>query len=198
MAANVVLSAMKHAWITLAPLNLPMALMGGLALAVWQRVRATRDVDLLISLHTVELAQVLNVLAGGQIHAKPGATVKSLGSLRIMQLEYEPPGAFVDVNVDLLLADSDYHREALARRVAVRLPEVDLEIYVLACEDMILHKLLAGRVIDRSDVTALLRIHRQKLDRPYLLEWVGALKLENEFNQVWHDAFPDKPVLSPE
>jgi hypothetical protein len=36
MAADVVLCALKHVWVSLEPLKIPMALMGGLALAAWK------------------------------------------------------------------------------------------------------------------------------------------------------------------
>jgi hypothetical protein len=41
------LRALKHVWVALQPLNLPMAVMGGIAVAAWKHVRATQDVDLL-------------------------------------------------------------------------------------------------------------------------------------------------------
>jgi hypothetical protein len=153
MAGNLVLSALKHVWTTLAPLRLPMAVMGGVALAAWQYVRATRDVDLLVSLGNTDPGLVMTRLAAASIHPKRQPPLVPLGSLQIVQFRYEPPGAFVDVQVDLLLAESNYHRQALARRVPIHLPELGVEMHVLACEDLILHKLLAGRMIDRASRT---------------------------------------------
>jgi hypothetical protein len=45
--AELVLGTLKHLWDTLAPLKLPIAVMGGLAVSFWKHVRATRDVDVL-------------------------------------------------------------------------------------------------------------------------------------------------------
>ena len=42
MPADAVLRALRHVWLTLEPLDLPMAVMGGIALATWKIVRATR------------------------------------------------------------------------------------------------------------------------------------------------------------
>jgi hypothetical protein len=47
LAADAVLKALEHVWISLEPLHAPMAMMGGQALAAWRHVRAIRDVDLL-------------------------------------------------------------------------------------------------------------------------------------------------------
>lgn len=48
MVADVLLTALAHAWKTLDAAGMRMAVMGGIALASWKYVRATRDVDLLV------------------------------------------------------------------------------------------------------------------------------------------------------
>ena len=40
MLADEVLLALKHVWVTLESLNLPMAVMGGIALSAWKHPRA--------------------------------------------------------------------------------------------------------------------------------------------------------------
>ena len=90
-------------------------------------------------------------------------------------------------------ARGDYHRQALERCVATRLPDLDVEIAVLACEDLILQKLQAGRIIDLSDAAALLRANRESLDLDYLLRWVRSMNLLGELTKVWQEALPDEP-----
>jgi Nucleotidyl transferase AbiEii toxin, Type IV TA system len=182
--------ALKHAWEVLRPEGLPMALMGGLALAVWNHPRATRDVDLLVAVGDTDLSVMLATLARAQILPKRQPPVLTLGPSRVVQLLYEPAGAFTDVQIDLLLADSPYHQTAVSRRVSARLPSLDLEISVLSCEDLILHKLLAGRILDRADAAALLRANREEIDLNYLADWVNRLALSEDFGEVWGEAFP--------
>ena len=43
MPAEVVVRSLRHVWKTLQPLKLPMAVVGGLALATWKYVRAARN-----------------------------------------------------------------------------------------------------------------------------------------------------------
>jgi hypothetical protein len=50
MPGEIVSGVLRHVWTTLEPLGHPMALMGGMSLAAWNRIRATQDVDLLIGL----------------------------------------------------------------------------------------------------------------------------------------------------
>jgi len=171
-----------------------MAVMGGLALAAWRHVRATRDVDLLIGIAEEDLEPLLSTATSAGLRPKHQPPLISIGSLQILQLLYEPPGAYLDLQVDLLLAQSEYHRQALARRVPTRLSALDIDLYVLACDDLILHKLLAGRLIDRADAAMLLRANRADLNLDYLLGWTTKLSLGAELAQVWEDAFPGEAM----
>jgi hypothetical protein len=190
MVARVVSQTLKHVWTVLQPLNLPMAVMGGIALARWQHVRATRDVDILLALGKLDLEAVLATLHMAGVQPKRSRAATPLGSLSIVQLTYELPETFLPVQVDLLIADSEYHQAALSRRIATCLPEMDLDVDVLTCEDLILHKLLAGRLIDLADAAALLRSNRGALDIPYLKQWTARLKLEAALADIWSEAFP--------
>ena len=194
MAAEVLLKALKHVWVSLEPLQAPMAVMGGLALAAWRHVRATRDVDLLIGVSEDDLGLLLSTLTSAGLRPKHQPPWISVGSLQILQLLYEPPGAYLDLQVDLLLAQSEYHRQALARRVAHPSGHLDVDLDVLACEDLIVHKLLAGRLVDRADAAMLLRANRADLDLEYLLSWTTSLSLGAELAQVWEEAFPGEPI----
>ena len=190
MAASVVLTALRHVWLTLDRLRCPRALMGGLALSVWKRVRATRDVDLLVATAHVDLDGLLVELERAGIRPKHRPPILDLQSVRIVQLLYEPPDSFTDLQIDLLLAESDYHKQAMKRCVDAQLPDLELTIQVLACEDLILHKLMAGRIIDRADGAALLRANHGSLDYRYLENWVNHLRLGSEWAEIWKDAFP--------
>jgi hypothetical protein len=151
MQANAVIRALRHVWLTLEPLKRPMAVLGGLAMARWKCLRATRDVDLLLSAGEREPSQLIETLRAAQIRPKRDPPLTTVGRLDLIQLLHEPPGSFVDLQIDLFLAGSDYHRAALERRVPTELPHLDVHISVLACEDLILHKLIAGPLIDRAD-----------------------------------------------
>jgi hypothetical protein len=190
MPGEAVLRALRHVWLTLEPLGVPMALAGGLALALWKHVRATRDVDLLVSIDDEHLDQVLQSLRTAGICPKRSPAVVTLGNLEVIQLLYEPPETFVDLQIDLLLAKSEYPWESLRRRVSIELAGLDITIAVLACEDLILHKLLAGRLIDRIDAVALVRANRQTIDLRYLGKWASRLTLSQDLAEVWREALP--------
>src|SRR5260370_3207860 len=132
-----------------------MAVMGGLALSAWKRPRATRDVDLLIGIGSHRLEELLALLGAAGFQAKHTPPVRQLGAMQIMQLEFEPKDSFVSISVDLLLVESEYHGEAFRRKVTMHFENVAGDIFVLNCEDLLLHKFIAGRIIDPPDAAAM-------------------------------------------
>ena len=62
MPGELVLQTLQHVWRTLKPLDVPMAVIGGLALAAWKHVRATKDIDLLLSMDAENLDPLLQRL----------------------------------------------------------------------------------------------------------------------------------------
>jgi len=170
-----------------------MALMGGLALAVWKHPRNTRDVDILVDLRDGNPDELVEAMSRAGMRSKRQPPVLLVGNQRVIQLLYPAPGTFLDIQIDVLLADSPYQKEALTRAKPAKL-EGEREIAVLSCEDLIIHKLLAGRIIDSADVAALLRANRAGRDLAYLKEWLGRLNLLPPLESIWHETFPSEPL----
>ena len=194
VAAEILIKALQVIWNALRSMNVPAVVAGGLAMSAWKYARSTRDVDLLIGVDIRGSDKILSQLQSLGIRPKQNPPIISLGRLNIIQLLYEPPEAFMEVQIDLLLAESDYYRTALERRILTRLPDIPLDIAILTCEDLILHKLLAGRIIDRADVEALLKYNLPSLDRRYLAQWANQLQLAADLAAVWKETLPDEPL----
>jgi len=194
MAAEAVREVLNHVWTTLDPLGYPCALIGGIALAVWSHPRATRDVDLLIGVDSKGIEPVIERLRASGFCPKTWPPLVTVGTHHFVHFLYTPSGEFYDVQLDLLLAESDFQKSAIARRVERDVPGVDRPIAVLNCDDLILFKLLAGRMIDRADAAMLLRENRAAIDFDYLLSWAAHLSLNTELNQSWGEAYPDEEL----
>ena len=157
VATEAALAVLDLVWRVLVPLGHPLAVMGGISLATWNHIRATRDVDLLISVDRPAVDPLLDLLRSHGCRPKKSPPVLAVGEHHFVQLLYTPPGEFYDVQFDLLLAESELQRSALARRVRREVPGISRPVDVLHCDDLILFKLVAGRVIDRADAASLLR-----------------------------------------
>jgi len=194
MPSEAVLAALQALLTAVAPLHLRIALLGGLALAVWKHPRFTRDVDVLVALGETDKSELLSSLTATGFRPKRGDGLVRLGELELLQLLYEPPGALIAVQVDVLFAGDEYQQAALARSITAAIAEFDGPVDVLSCEDLIIHKLLAGRIIDRADAAALLQANRMSLNFSYLLHWIEMKRLTGDFAEVWEEAFPAEPV----
>ena len=194
MPAEVVLATLRHLWRTLRRLDISCALLGGLAMAVWKHPRFTKDVDLLVALGNTKTDDLLRNLIDAGFRAKRAGPLVKIDETEFLQLSYEPEDSFVEVQIDLLLVRTRYQQEAIGRRTPVDSAELGFEIDVLACEDLIVHKLLAGRMIDLADSQALLRENRSSLDVEYLVRWIDKLGLRAEFEKAWEEAIPGEPA----
>jgi hypothetical protein len=196
MATDSALATLDHIWGVLEPLGHPLALMGGISLAAWSHIRATRDVDILIAVNRDDVEPIVVTLSDHNCRAKTSPALVRVGDHCFVQFLYTPPGEFYDVQFDLLLAESELQKSALSRSVEREVPGISRPITVLHCNDLILFKLVAGRVLDRADAAALLRENRESIDFAYVLNWIARLGLQEDFAEIWSEAFPGeaKPI----
>jgi hypothetical protein len=197
VATEAALATLDHIWGVLEPLGHPVAVMGGISLAAWNHIRATRDVDLLIAVDKTAIDPILTVLRSHGCRPKKSPPLVAVGTHHFAQLLYTPPEQFYDVQFGLLLAESDLQKSAIARRVRRDVPGISRPVDVLHCDDLILLKLLAGRMIDRADAANLLRENRDAIDFGYLHSWITRLGLERDFSLVWNDAVPNESPPAP-
>jgi hypothetical protein len=189
MAGELLLSTLRHVWSTLAALKINAALMGGIAVAAWHHLRNTRDVDLLVGVEPGDEPGFIRQLTAAGIRPLHDPPALRVGGSRILQTTYAPPSRFLDIRVDLFIAESEFHQRALVRRLAITMPGMDESVFILTCEDLILFKLLAGRILDRADCAYLLRANQDALDLVYLKEWTTKLNVEKELREAWQEAF---------
>ncbi len=188
MPAEAVTESLRRVWQILDEAQVPAALMGGIALSLWKRVRSTQDVDLLIGLAGTRPHALLSRLKEAGFRAKGRQAIVRLEDAEFIQLIYEPPGTFLEIQVDLLLADTDFQKQALSRRVLVHHEELGGDYFVLSCEDLIVMKLEAGRIIDIVDAAALLHENREHIDMSYLTQWIAKRRLQRQFDEASREA----------
>jgi predicted nucleotidyltransferase len=153
------------------------ALAGGWAYSALVEPRATTDIDLLILLEQPSREQVelltSSLFESTVIHPAPmvfqGISIWRIVGIRSGQ----------EVVVDLLLANSVYLRAALARTRAI--PFGSLLIPILTLEDLVILKILAGRLQDRADLEKIrARQADLHIDWAYVDHWKKALGLVDQ------------------
>ena len=163
MATEAVLITLQKLWGILRAQGIPAAVVGGVALALWKHARTTRDVDVLILADDADFGRLKDELLAAGFALKTDRSI-DLDVTELWQFVFEPKDALVEVQVDLLRARSGFARQALQRSVDVGGETLGFDLTVLSCEDLVLLKLLAGRIIDRADAAALLRANATTID----------------------------------
>lgn len=128
--------------------SVPYALIGGLAVATWGAPRATEDIDLLADVGpSPELDAALRA-AGFEPEWRRGDPDDPIPLLLRLRSASGP-------EVDVVCATRAWEREMLSGSIRVRIPGGP-EIPVIAIEDLIILKLMAGGPGDLADVADLL------------------------------------------
>ncbi len=141
--------------------NFRYAIIGGIALSVWDVARYTHDVDLKVVVPKNDYTAARKKLRA----AFPDRARKHI-----------PENLFiVDVNinevvVDFLLALPGYDELVVERATQHDLG--DFKAWICSAEDLVVQKASAGRLKDLADIESLLRAHRGNLDEDYIENWV--------------------------
>jgi hypothetical protein len=155
--------------------NVQYALAGGWAFSALVEPRATTDIDLLILLdapsqETIQ-SLVSSVFSSIIVHPSPMKT-KGVSIWRGVGLRDKH-----EVVVDFLLADSAFLQSALARKQQITFGAQLVSILTL--EDLMLMKMIAGRLQDLADLEKIeARKTQLQIDWTYVEHWKTTLGLE--------------------
>jgi len=156
-------------------------LLGALALGAWGAPRTTQDVDVLLAVEPADRGRLLEALAAGGFDqdrewAEQNPMIRDVH----LRLRCGP------VAIDLMFPRDAHDHECLARRRREAIG--NLSVWVISPEDLILHKLKAGRAQDFVDVLSVLHHQRSGLDQPYLSQWAARLGIQQELGYCLEQA----------
>ena len=152
-------------------LQIDYAVLGGIAVSYYGEPRLTWDVDVNILLAS---DQVENFLATAK---KQGFTprlpdakaiLKKTGVIPMTFLEDEEEG-----HCDLIVAQNALEIAGIRRASLRQIGKSRIKL--IACEDLILHKIASDRPRDREDLLSILRRQGKNIDRAYINDWLQRL-----------------------
>ena len=162
---------------TLNELPFPYCLMGALALGAWGTPRATHDLDAMIAVGQTDRAQLLAALQTRGF-AEDAHWAKHNPMIRDHHVRLHR-GA---IPVDLMMPKDSHDQACLTRRRNYAMG--DLPLWIISPEDLVLHKLKAGRAQDFIDVLSVLVRQGESLDQSYVTGWVKQLGIWEEWQYV--------------
>jgi predicted nucleotidyltransferase len=144
--------------------NLPYMIIGGQAVLLYGEPRLTRDVDVTLGATPERLEEVLGVaeaMALRPLVDDPAAFVQQTSVLPTLDEES-------GLRVDFIFSWTPYEQQAIARARVVEV--AGRPVRFAAPEDVIVHKVLAGRPRDWEDIRSILR--KQDVDSAYIQRWL--------------------------
>jgi len=144
--------------------RLPYMIIGGQAVLLYGEPRLTRDIDITLGVDIDRQADVASAATklGLALLVTPESFTK-----QAMVLPCLDPAT--GIRVDFIFSFTPYERQAIERAVSVAIGQA--QVRFATAEDLIVHKMLAGRPRDHEDVTGIL-LKRPDLDSSYIRHWL--------------------------
>ncbi|MEM3112481.1 MAG: nucleotidyl transferase AbiEii/AbiGii toxin family protein [Candidatus Anstonellales archaeon] len=145
--------------------NLPYMIIGGQAVLFYGEPRLTKDIDITLGVDTEALKEVVEVTK--KLNFKILINDVDDFVKKTMVLPTEDPST--GVRVDFIFSHSLYEKQAIERAKEVKFGRIPVKMASL--EDVVIHKIVAGRQRDLDDVKNLF-LKNPVYDRDYIIEWL--------------------------
>ncbi len=159
--------------------GIPYMLIGGQAVLLYGEPRLTRNIDITLGTGPERLAEVLDLVTarGWQVLVDSPADFVQ----RTMVLPCLEPNS--GIRMDFIFSFSAYEQQAMER--VRRVPIGKAEVRFASVEDLIIHKIIAGRPRDLEDARSIL-LKNHNIDVPYIHRWL------EEFDHSLNEAFEQR------
>jgi hypothetical protein len=160
--------------------GIPYMLTGSFASAYHGQPRATQDIDFVVAPSPDQVRALIRSLPAEEYYADEAAALEALSQ----ESQFNVIDLATGWKFDLICRKSrPFSRIEFDRRTRVQLE--GLSLFVATAEDVILSKLewarLGGSERQIEDVTGLLAVRGEELDRAYIDLWVAALDLSAQY-----------------
>lgn len=140
---------------------------GGQAVLVHGQPRLTRDIDITLGVDANELKAVRSVVESLGLTPSVPDLDAFVRRTNVIPLTDSSTG----LRVDMIFSFTPYESEAIRRAVTVTFDEGAVRF--ASVEDLIIHKLVAGRPRDIEDIAGILA-RKPSLDEEYLVQWLAS------------------------
>jgi len=161
-------------------LGLDYMILGGQAVLAYGVARLTDDIDVTIGADVDQFDHVLSALQrlGFEVLVEDAQSfVKRTMVLPVRDSES-------GIRIDMIFSHSDYERVALSRTRKIQVGQTMVNF--ASPEDLIVHKIVAGRPRDIEDVKGVL-IKNPDVDREYIERWLA--QFENSLDRNFLSVF---------
>lgn len=146
---------------------------GGQAVLLYGEPRLTRDIDITLGVDSDHLDELLEIARDLMLQVLPDEVRKFVLQTMVLPCLHEATG----IRVDFIFSFTPYETQAVQRANRIQIQGV--EVCFASPEDVIIHKIFAGRPRDREDVRSIL-LRNDDLDIPYIQSWLDEFDATSE------------------
>lgn len=180
--SGIILKALKEIIGVLEKENIDHCLFGGLAMQVYKRIRATRDIDLMVSIVSQRIPEFIHQIekAGFNFDKKRG--IIKLNNFELLRFIYTDEDTNFEIFIDLVSSTTEFQKQILNRKTKADF--LGIMVNIASLEDLILLKLLADRPIDFLDAQYLFEENKKEIGKDYLKTWAKRLGVGKKLKEL--------------
>ncbi len=165
--------------------RIPYIVIGGQAVLLYGEPRLTRDIDITLGIDNSTASQIVDLAKTIQLYPAVDDVDQFVKRSNVLPL-YDHD---TKIRVDLIFSFLEYERQAMERANPVMLE--DYPVKYASMEDVIIHKIFAGRPRDIEDAKSILQ-RNPDFDRTFIELWLHELSISIDKNLVkeFHSILP--------
>ena len=145
--------------------GIPYMIIGGQAVLLYGEPRLTRDIDVTLGIGSEDLNEVLSVCKKIGLKPIPEKPDSFVSETMVLPASDSKSG----IRVDFVFSFTSYETAAIrrARKISIG----DQKVCFASPEDVIIHKIFAGRPRDLEDVRSIC-LKSRRLNTKYIVQWL--------------------------
>ena len=167
--------------------KIPYMIIGGQAVLLYGTPRLTKDIDITLGISAERVSDMADICKIARLNILPKDYKDFASRTFVLPAEDKKSG----IRVDFIFSFTPYEKQAIKRSKKVQIG--DISVNFAAVEDLIIHKLFAGRARDMEDVKNIM-LKNTRLNKRYINKWLTAfdqasddMKLTELFEKTLHE-----------
>lgn len=147
--------------------GIPYMIIGGQAVLLYGIPRLTRDIDITLGIDTDKFLSIERICRKLGLKILPKKPENFARETKVLPAEETK----LRIRVDFIFSFTAYEEQAIKRTKKVLMNGYPVKF--ASCEDVIIHKMFAGRAVDEEDVKNILIKNRNKINHKYIKKWLS-------------------------
>lgn len=149
---------------------------------VYKRIRATKDVDLMVSIASDGISELIERIEKGGFKFDRKRGIIKINGFELLRFICIDEETSFEIFIDIVTVTTEFQKQIFKRKTKTDFLGVTINIASL--EDIILLKLLADRSIDFVDAEGLIQENKKDVDKNYLRNWAKRLRIQRKLKEL--------------